>query len=225
MRIGEFADLADVTVRTIRYYHQKGILAEPERRSNGYREYTVDHLVALIRIRQLSQSGLPLMRAGAVIADSAGPSSDALLDEVDDALRRQIESLNRQRERLAEAREGRHLGLSRLASALVRGPEDIPASTLFAHLYSREDHADHLTEVLRRPEIQSALSTVQERFDAIDESTAAAELDRIAGDLRRLVDEVTPYLPEGREEHADLLLELTERNMNDRQREFIRRLA
>ena len=37
MRIGELADLAGVTVRTVRYYHQKDVLPEPARRANGYR--------------------------------------------------------------------------------------------------------------------------------------------------------------------------------------------
>ncbi|NUL48278.1 MerR family transcriptional regulator [Cellulosimicrobium funkei] len=225
MRIGELADLAGVTVRTIRYYHQRGILAEPARRSNGYREYTVDHLVTLVRIRQLTQSGLPLAQAGAVMANAAEGSTEATLDEVDEALRQQIALLKDQRRRLAEARAGRHLGLSKLASALVRRPEDVPVSTLFAHLYSRQEHADRLIEALRQPEIQAALDTAQDRFDAIDESTAAEELDQLTDAMRRLVAELTPLMPTAQEEHSDLLLELTERNLNDQQREFLRGLA
>jgi DNA-binding transcriptional MerR regulator len=39
LRIGELADLAGVTVRTIRHYHAKGLLAEPPRDPSGYRRY------------------------------------------------------------------------------------------------------------------------------------------------------------------------------------------
>ncbi|MFD0852085.1 MerR family DNA-binding transcriptional regulator, partial [Actinomadura adrarensis] len=39
MRIGELAALVGVSTRTVRHYHHLGLLPEPERRANGYREY------------------------------------------------------------------------------------------------------------------------------------------------------------------------------------------
>ncbi|HJF65313.1 MAG TPA: MerR family DNA-binding transcriptional regulator [Slackia equolifaciens] len=39
MRSKEVAEFAGVTVRTLRHYHQLGILPEPPRSANGYREY------------------------------------------------------------------------------------------------------------------------------------------------------------------------------------------
>lgn len=39
MRIGELAALAGVTTRTVRHYHRVGLLPEPGRRVNGYRDY------------------------------------------------------------------------------------------------------------------------------------------------------------------------------------------
>lgn len=47
MRIGEVAQQAEVTTKTIRYYESIGVLAEPERSPAGYRDYepaTVDRL-------------------------------------------------------------------------------------------------------------------------------------------------------------------------------------
>lgn len=35
----DVARLSGVTVRALRHYHQMGILPEPPRRDNGYREY------------------------------------------------------------------------------------------------------------------------------------------------------------------------------------------
>lgn len=39
MRSNELAKLAGVTVRTLRHYHAIGLMAEPSRAENGYREY------------------------------------------------------------------------------------------------------------------------------------------------------------------------------------------
>ena len=41
----QIADLAGTSVRAVRHYHEVGLLAEPERRSNGYKQYGVAHLV------------------------------------------------------------------------------------------------------------------------------------------------------------------------------------
>ncbi len=58
----ELADLAGTTLRAVRHYHQVGLLAEPERRSNGYKQYGVAHLVRLLRIKRLVDLGLSLPR-------------------------------------------------------------------------------------------------------------------------------------------------------------------
>lgn len=39
MRIGEYAALVGVSTRTVRHYHHLGLLPEPARLSNGYRDY------------------------------------------------------------------------------------------------------------------------------------------------------------------------------------------
>ncbi|GAA2088011.1 MerR family transcriptional regulator [Actinomadura alba] len=60
MRIGELADLAGVTTRTVRHYHHCGLLPEPARRSNGYRVYGLRDALELVRIRRLTELGLSL---------------------------------------------------------------------------------------------------------------------------------------------------------------------
>ncbi|MGP9539942.1 MerR family DNA-binding transcriptional regulator, partial [Brachybacterium sp. AOP43-C2-M15] len=35
----ELAGIAGTTVKTIRYYHHIGVLPEPDRASNGYKQY------------------------------------------------------------------------------------------------------------------------------------------------------------------------------------------
>ncbi|MFD8572948.1 MerR family transcriptional regulator [Streptomyces sp. NPDC057694] len=59
MRIGELADRAGVTPRTLRYYESRGLL--PARRGgNGYRTYDEDDLRALRQIRTLQDFGFDL---------------------------------------------------------------------------------------------------------------------------------------------------------------------
>ncbi|WP_145977638.1 MerR family transcriptional regulator, partial [Rhodococcus sp. BS-15] len=71
MRIGSLADAAGTTPRTVRHYHRLGLLGEPRRLSNGYREYTIDDVVRLMRIRWLADAGMPLGAIAAALDRSA----------------------------------------------------------------------------------------------------------------------------------------------------------
>ena len=62
----ELAELAGTSLRAVRHYHQVGLLAEPERRSNGYKQYGVEHLVRLVRIKRLVDLGFSLPQIGAM---------------------------------------------------------------------------------------------------------------------------------------------------------------
>lgn len=57
--IGELAKLADVTVRTIRYYLNEGLLQEPEKKGR-YAYFSEEHLERLALIRRLKDLRLPL---------------------------------------------------------------------------------------------------------------------------------------------------------------------
>lgn len=223
MRIAELAELAGVTVRAIRYYHQVGVLPEPPRRSNGYRDYTVDHLVAVLKIKQLTSSGLSLAQARAVVADSVSASTDEALDEVDRALEAQIAALTARRERLARARAGHHVGLSRLAAALSLKSTDIPTAILLAHLYRGHPQIDVLAEALLEPGLRAALMSLQDKFDAIDETSTDGELEDLTARARSIVAELAGELPPLTDEQSRLILDVLERDLNDRQKEFVRR--
>lgn len=56
----ELAELAGTTVKTVRHYHARGLLAEPDRAANGYKQYGAEHLVRLLQIRRLSELGFSL---------------------------------------------------------------------------------------------------------------------------------------------------------------------
>jgi DNA-binding transcriptional MerR regulator len=56
----ELADLAGTSVRAVRHYHKVGLLEEPRRRANGYKQYGVAHLVRVLRIKRLADLGFTL---------------------------------------------------------------------------------------------------------------------------------------------------------------------
>ncbi|SDC18214.1 MerR family transcriptional regulator [Streptomyces prasinopilosus] len=100
MRIGELATAVGVTTRTVRHYHHLGLLAEPERRANGYRDYTLRHAVVLARIRRLTELGLGLAEVRDVLADDAGKDLVEVLTELDEDLARQEAAVRERRARL-----------------------------------------------------------------------------------------------------------------------------
>ncbi len=56
----EIADLAGTTVRAVRHHHEIGLLDEPRRRTNGYKQYGVAHLVRALKIKRLTDLGFSL---------------------------------------------------------------------------------------------------------------------------------------------------------------------
>ena len=129
MLSNELARLAGVTVRALRHYHRIGVLVEPERRSNGYREYDVHDLIRVLRIKRLAALGIPLDRMPALLDDDANEAGE-LLDELDAELTAQIDRLIGQRAIIA------HLRTSGAAPDLP--PELAPFLAAFAAGQSRE---------------------------------------------------------------------------------------
>jgi DNA-binding transcriptional MerR regulator len=106
MRIGELAATVGVTTRTVRHYHHLGLLPEPDRRANGYRDYGLRHAVVLARIRRLTELGLGLAEVRDVLADDAGRELVEVLSELDDDLARQEAAIHERRTRLRALLEG-----------------------------------------------------------------------------------------------------------------------
>ena len=60
--IGQLAGYVGVSIKTIRVYHDKGLLPEPDRDASGYRRYGANDAIELIKIRTLAEAGVPLAR-------------------------------------------------------------------------------------------------------------------------------------------------------------------
>jgi len=91
----EVAELAGTSVNTVRYYHRSGLLDEPDRMSNGYKQYGVRHLVRLLQVRRLRDLGVPLGQIDTV--GFGGESPTAALVAIDADLTASIERLQRSR--------------------------------------------------------------------------------------------------------------------------------
>lgn len=72
MRSKEVADFAGVTVRTLRHYHQLGILPEPPRLANSYREYGAVDVARVLRIKRLASLGFSLEQVGDMLSREPG---------------------------------------------------------------------------------------------------------------------------------------------------------
>jgi MerR family transcriptional regulator, copper efflux regulator len=70
LTIGKFAAEAGVSVETVRFYQRRGLLALPERRGSGFREYSEADQWRLAFIRRARQLGFTL----AEIRDLLGPA-------------------------------------------------------------------------------------------------------------------------------------------------------
>ncbi|MBL0885267.1 MerR family transcriptional regulator [Myceligenerans indicum] len=93
----ELADLAGTTVNAIRHYHALGLLDEPPRTYNGYKQYGVRDLVSLLRLRKLAGLGLPLAQ---IDTTDEGDATEALR-RADTVLREEIERFRRSRAGIA----------------------------------------------------------------------------------------------------------------------------
>jgi DNA-binding transcriptional MerR regulator len=161
----ELAELAGTSLRTVRHYHEVGLLPEPQRRANGYKQYGVAHLTRLLRITRLVALGFSLGQIAELGEQDEHP--DEALRAVDADLAAQIEHLQRLRDELAEildrsvptdlptefAAASEHgLGEATRGFATVMGRALGPEGReIYAGLLDRERHDDSgLAEDFRR---------------------------------------------------------------------------
>lgn len=114
MKIGEVAQRAGTTTKTLRFYEDAGLLPEPERTAAGYRDYDGAVLDRLRFVKAAQAAGLTLGEIRDVIAarELTGPPCEhvsALLDAHATELDRRIaelESLRREVNRLRQRARG-----------------------------------------------------------------------------------------------------------------------
>lgn len=187
MRIGEIAALVGLTPRAVRHYHQIGLLAEPARRANGYRSYSVRDAVLLARIRRLTELGLGLDEVREVLAGDAGRPLGDVLRELDADLARQEREIRERRLRLAQLMRGPLTGAGPVSPALAELLAAGPATGSPAAAKDREHLAlldtaggggSEVYAVLRKLAGDPAVLALYEELDALD--AAAVDDPRVA---------------------------------------------
>ncbi|MEU0480959.1 MerR family transcriptional regulator [Streptosporangium sp. NPDC006013] len=179
----EIADLAGTTQKAVRYYHAIGLLDEPDRGFNGYKQYQVPHLLRLIQITTLAELGMPLSR----IAEVGDGGADELIDELDAAIAR----LQRNRERLVLLRSH---GVSwqvpaDLAEVIDGVAEADRGVVAIAARVLGDDAVAGLHEVLEQRD------TTDEELDALPEDASDADIEDLAQRLHRALLGSGPAFP------------------------------
>jgi DNA-binding transcriptional MerR regulator len=132
----EIAELAGTSLRAVRHYHQIGLLAEPDRRSNGYKQYGVAHLVRLVRIKRLTDLGFSLTQIADLNEDD---------DHPEDALRSLDAELEASIDRMQRARAELRVMLEKAV------PTDLPSDFIPPETVAKMTDADRsLVVVLTR---------------------------------------------------------------------------
>lgn len=172
----EIADLASTTVNTVRHYHRLGLLPEPERRMNGYKQYGVRHLVRLLRIRRFVELGLPLSQIAAV--DVGGRHPPEVLREVDDRLVDAVARIEQARAAIAailreDAPADSPAGFEAVASRLSETDRAI------LHISGQLYDADAMADVRRMAESDAMLDGVGPQIDRLAPDADEAARDRL----------------------------------------------
>jgi DNA-binding transcriptional MerR regulator len=104
--IGQLARYVGVSIKTIRVYHAKGLLAEPRRDASGYRRYSAQDVIEVIKIRTIADAGVPLAKIRDIRA-APDETFQSTLIQIDDDLTARIEVLRQTQRRLQELAAGR----------------------------------------------------------------------------------------------------------------------
>lgn len=89
MRIGELASRTGVSVRSIRYYEQMGLVLGT-RKPGAWRSFTVADVERVIQIQGMFAAGLNSAKIGEVLRLDSRPSACRILDELLEAEREKL---------------------------------------------------------------------------------------------------------------------------------------
>ena len=186
----QIAELAGTSLRTVRHYHDVGLLPEPERASNGYKRYAVAHLVRLLRIKRLTDLGFSLTQIAELGDADEHPAEE--LRALDVEIGAKIEQLQRVRE---------ELGIILNNSAPTDLPPELARATADTDL-SDADRA--FTVVMSRvlsPSAITAYKTMLEEQRTLPEFAEFDDLPAEADEQTR-VDLAQRIAPQIRDMHA-----------------------
>ncbi|TSD97277.1 MerR family transcriptional regulator [Skermania sp. ID1734] len=210
LTISQLAAYAGVTVRTVRHYHAKGLLPEPERDQSGYRRYDASAVAELIKIRTLAQAGVPLSHIDRLLqADSA--EFAAAVEDIDHRLRREIREREHHRQRIAKLAAGDSLALPAEAVAYLDSLRDLGFTERFiggerdAWILIAAQLPERIPLYMRMKQQQLAdsagLALYRNLADTIDWEPTDPRVPALVDQLVALLEAPTPDGPEKKGDH------------------------
>jgi DNA-binding transcriptional MerR regulator len=91
MKINELAKLTGLASKTIRYYEDIGLLPDPQRSSNGYRNYGKSDVERIVFVRRCRELQIPLVEIEILVRlqrDKKAPCA-----EIDQIIQNQLEKI------------------------------------------------------------------------------------------------------------------------------------
>lgn len=170
----ELAKLTGTTVNTIRHYHKLDLLAEPERMSNGYKQYGTSHLLRLLKILRMRELGIPLSDIDSVRDEHE--QQQLALKHLDQELEDKIAELQSAREEVSQLLEhgapiDTAAGFSDIAATMSAPDRNL--MSLYSSLYDETTMTEFKT-------VMSQTTIYDQEIDELTEDADEATRERLA---------------------------------------------
>jgi DNA-binding transcriptional MerR regulator len=146
MKIGEVAQQTGVSTKTIRYYEDIGVLAEPARAPNGYRDYDEVTVSRLHFVRDAQATGLTLNEIASIL--ELRDKGQTTCHHVVDLLERHLDDLDRHIAVLHQTRD-------QLAAMTARAKSLDPAGCTDPNRCQTIDAATHMESTPARSHLHT----------------------------------------------------------------------
>ncbi len=214
-RTGQFARKADVSIRTLRFYHREGLLAPSRYSESGYRLYTDDDLVNLQQILALKFLGFSLDEIKALLG--AGPRSleDVLAQQkaMMQAKRTQLDGIIQaidETQKLLQAGQCDWDSLVNVIQAIHMDQNKEWVNKYFTP--EQQQQMQKLSEQAYTDEARQRLASRGEWTEA-DQERATAQWDAVNSDIARLsaanADPASPEAQDLAKRYSDLIGQFT----------------
>jgi len=191
----ELADLTGVTLRAIRHWHDAGLLPQPARLTNGYKQYTARHLVLALRIARLTALGFSLERVAEMLGSDDRLESSLL--ELRGELAARITELTRIRAEVDDLIAG--------GAAPDMSPQALAALEVLGNDHPSRDIAILLARLLPNQDMTAFISALRDApasFTTLNTELLRLPADATDADIEALVDRGVAALTSFLNEHA-----------------------
>lgn len=156
-RIGEVADLFDMTAEGIRFLEKQGIIASKRDPENNYRYFEHNELVQLKRMRAYCTIGFSLKEAYALVNTAAKEEVLCALEQKVSEIDAQIKALRQVKQELAEELAASTYIMSRKAFDIVQSP----AFAFFSRPHEKADKAEQKSDWPTQKALARAMPTAR----------------------------------------------------------------